>query len=745
MAIDVRDLSNRVARPGHRRRARHLRAHRRRVPRRPGRRGRLPRLPPEPGHLRPAPGRPQPDAAGEDPRTGGSRPSSSRCSRYIAETYSRGWGHLTTRQNVQFHFVAARADARGPAPPRVGRAHLPRGVRRHRAQRHGLPPRRRVPVRGARHHARGPRPPTDFLLRHPVRAAPAPQVQDQLLRLRHRLRPGDVQRRRRDRDHAARSPDGTVEPGFQVFIAGGLGANPHPAQALEEFTAREDLLPTIEACLRTFDHYGNRDNKIRARMKWLVDTMGIDELRERIFKERKFLRGARDWPGGIPAQRARARATRPAGGDVDRRRRRTIVGVPVQARSRPIRTSAGRKPTSCAASPTARSARYAYCPPRRHHHRAVPRPRRHPARLRARRPHHQPPELRAARPHRGRPARRSTTGSTTSAWPKPGAELARDVVVVPRRRHLQPRGHAVARPRRRHRRRARRRPASPRSAGVRVNISGCTNCCGQHHISDIGFFGLERRAHGRAAPGYQMLLGGHVGDMQIEFGEKAIEAAGQDGARSGRAGRRPFNERAPAGRDVPARGSTRSGGAKGVGETAQGPRPLPRRPTTAPSSTSTSTRPVPTSPRSATASARNMSLLGPSAIVDGRSSTSTSPSSPRSRPSSSTSPRRPRSSGRGSASAPASCSRRRSRTACSSTSPSQAAPEHRGRVPRHAVPLRRDALVRRAGARALRPQPHGHAAARSRPTTSGRPTPTSAARCARSSRSPARSPASRRG
>ena len=44
--------------------------------------------------------------------------------------------------------------------------------------------------------------------------------------------------------------DGTVEPGFRVFMAGGLGANPHPAQALEEFTSREDLLPTIEAMPR---------------------------------------------------------------------------------------------------------------------------------------------------------------------------------------------------------------------------------------------------------------------------------------------------------------------------------------------------------------------------------------------------------------------------------------------------------------------------------------------------------------
>ena len=41
-------------------------------------------------------------------------------------------------------------------------------------------------------------------------------------------------------------------------------------------------------------------------MKWLVDTMGIDELRERIIKERKFLRAARGWPGGIPEQVPRA-------------------------------------------------------------------------------------------------------------------------------------------------------------------------------------------------------------------------------------------------------------------------------------------------------------------------------------------------------------------------------------------------------------------------------------------------------
>ena len=57
--------------------------------------------------------------------------------------------------------------------------------------------------------------------------------------------------------------------------------------------------------------------------------------------------------------------------------------------------------------------------------------------------------------------------------------------------------------------------------GLRINISGCTNSCGQHHQSDIGFYGAERRAHGKSAPGYQMLLGGYVGQTQIHFGERA--------------------------------------------------------------------------------------------------------------------------------------------------------------------------------------------------------------------------------
>ena len=104
---------------------------------------------------------------------------------------------------------------------------------------------------------------------------------------------------------------------------------------------------------------------------------------------------------------------------------------------------------------------------------------------------------------------------------EPGAELARDVVACPGADTCniavtQSRGLAAAIGD------ALEEAGLADVGGVRINISGCTNSCGQHHISDIGFLGVERRAHGRAAPGYTMLLGGHVGQTQIEFGLKAL-------------------------------------------------------------------------------------------------------------------------------------------------------------------------------------------------------------------------------
>ena len=104
---------------------------------------------------------------------------------------------------------------------------------------------------------------------------------------------------------------------------------------------------------------------------------------------------------------------------------------------------------------------------------------------------------------------------------RPGAELSRDVVACPgadtcNLAVTQSRGLADAIGQRLE------DEGLAEVGGLRTNISGCTNSCGQHHISDIGFMGVERRAHGSSAPGYQMLLGGYVGQTTINFGEKAL-------------------------------------------------------------------------------------------------------------------------------------------------------------------------------------------------------------------------------
>ncbi len=146
---------------------------------------------------------------------------------HLAETYSRGWGHITTRQNVQIHYVELTRVPERHAPPRRGRTDHPRGLRRHRAQRDGLPPRRRLPARAPRRHAVG-RSHVPAFRAQPARPAAAAQVQDQLLRLRHRLRPGDVQRRRRHRHDPHRSTTVPPRPASAVYIAGGLGRQPAP-------------------------------------------------------------------------------------------------------------------------------------------------------------------------------------------------------------------------------------------------------------------------------------------------------------------------------------------------------------------------------------------------------------------------------------------------------------------------------------------------------------------------------------
>ena len=80
-----------------------------------------------------------------------------------------------------------------------------------------------------------------------------------------------------------RSDDGEV--GFEVLVGGGLGRTPMIGRTIREFLPKDYLLSYLEAILRVYNQLGRRDNKYKARIKILVHETGIEELRDMVEAE----------------------------------------------------------------------------------------------------------------------------------------------------------------------------------------------------------------------------------------------------------------------------------------------------------------------------------------------------------------------------------------------------------------------------------------------------------------------------
>jgi sulfite reductase (ferredoxin) len=78
---------------------------------------------------------------------------------------------------------------------------------------------------------------------------------------------------------AARRDDGAI--GFKMSVGGGLGSAPRIAQTLREFVPMDELIPSIEAVIKVFDALGNRKNRNKARMKFVIEKLGFEEFRRR--------------------------------------------------------------------------------------------------------------------------------------------------------------------------------------------------------------------------------------------------------------------------------------------------------------------------------------------------------------------------------------------------------------------------------------------------------------------------------
>jgi sulfite reductase (ferredoxin) len=100
---------------------------------------------------------------------------------------------------------------------------------------------------------------------------------------------------------ATRVVDGEVKRGFKVVVGGGLGTVPRQARVLDEFQPVEEMLPVVQAVARVFARHGEKKNRAAARIKFLVDKWGIDKFREAVAEERAKLRDDSRWTSFIDA------------------------------------------------------------------------------------------------------------------------------------------------------------------------------------------------------------------------------------------------------------------------------------------------------------------------------------------------------------------------------------------------------------------------------------------------------------
>ena len=198
---------------------------------------------------------------------------------YIADKYDRGYGHITTRQNMQFNWPQL-TDVPDILEDLAK-------VEMHGFQTSGNCIRNVTsdPYAGATsEEIEDPRPTCELLRQwstvHPefaflprkFKIAVTASKTDRALIKAHDI---GIEIVKNDKG----------EVGYHILVGGGLGRTPILAQTLQEFLPRIELLPYLEATLRVYNRYGRRDNKYKARIKILVQETGINEFREQVAEE----------------------------------------------------------------------------------------------------------------------------------------------------------------------------------------------------------------------------------------------------------------------------------------------------------------------------------------------------------------------------------------------------------------------------------------------------------------------------
>jgi len=301
--------------------------------------------------------------------------------------------------------------------------------------------------------------------------------------------------------------DGVETRGFELYVGGGLGAVPHQAKLYDEFVAEHELLPTTQAITRVFARLGEKRNRARARVKFLIAKLGVDEFKRLVLEERKLLPEDPAWTAYLDKH--------PAFGEQALRPSQSLNGVELPAGFDEWFETNVRKQSQAGYSVvtinlplgdiTSDALRALAATSRRYVKDTIRATVEQNLVLRwvseADLPalYSELKEIHLADPCAGTIVDVTACPGTDTC--KLGIASSRGLAAELRQRlaaQYQQMDQAVK--------------------DLRIKISGCFNSCGQHHVADIGFYGISRKINGITVPHFQVILGGMNRENSGAFG-----------------------------------------------------------------------------------------------------------------------------------------------------------------------------------------------------------------------------------
>jgi sulfite reductase beta subunit-like hemoprotein/uncharacterized protein (UPF0332 family) len=298
--------------------------------------------------------------------------------------------------------------------------------------------------------------------------------------------------------------------GFEMHVGGGLGAVPYQAKLFDSFVPPEELLPLAQAIARVFARYGEKKNRARARIKFLIQDLGIEKFKELVLEERKNLppdprwteyvqaaeqyqeeplRPGGEWPSSVSGTfrewlKTNTRPQKQDGylvvtvtlplGDITANQLRALADAVRRFTNETVRTTVEQ---NFVIRWVSRS---------------------------------DLPELYQALQEAGLGGPGAGTIIDITTCPgtdtcKLGISSSRGLAAELRKRLAE------------------KSFQWDESVGnLHIKISGCFNSCGQHHVADLGFYGVSRKIAGYAVPHFQVVLGGDWSHNAGSYGQPVM-------------------------------------------------------------------------------------------------------------------------------------------------------------------------------------------------------------------------------